>query len=136
MSQVKFTVPGLPVGQPRHRVAVRSGGRARAYIPRSHPVHEYKARVALVARRRLREPLTGPIGVRLVFVVARSTRDRVRARWAAKKPDLDNLVKAVLDALEGIAFENDRQIVQLSAKKLLAAKGTAPCTRVQLCQLE
>lgn len=34
-----------------------------------------------------------------------------------KKPDIDNLVKSVLDALNGIAWYDDNQIVTLSASK-------------------
>lgn len=34
-----------------------------------------------------------------------------------KKPDIDNLCKAVLDALNGVAWDDDSQIVKLSAAK-------------------
>lgn len=34
-----------------------------------------------------------------------------------KYPDLDNVVKFVLDALEGLAYVNDKQISMLSAEK-------------------
>lgn len=33
------------------------------------------------------------------------------------KPDIDNVAKAILDALNGVAFPDDRQIVQLSCEK-------------------
>lgn len=39
-----------------------------------------------------------------------------------KKPDVDNLVKAVLDALNGVAWEDDSQIVRLSASKEYSAE--------------
>ena len=47
----------------------------------------------------------------------------------AKKPDLDNLVKAVLDALNGVAFEDDSRICSISAVKLY---GTEPCVFVKM----
>lgn len=34
-----------------------------------------------------------------------------------KKPDTDNLIKAVLDALNGVAYEDDAQIVMIAARK-------------------
>ena len=46
-----------------------------------------------------------------------------------KKPDLDNLVKAVLDALNGVAFEDDSRICSISAVKLY---GTEPCVFVKM----
>ena len=47
-------------------------------------------------------------------------RDRVLA--PAKKPDIDNILKAVFDALNGYAFEDDVQIVQVKAEKIYAVE--------------
>lgn len=53
-------------------------------------------------------------------------------RKITARPDIDNLVKAVTDALNGILWKDDSQIVSLSAEKrygesgritLLVAKG-------------
>lgn len=35
----------------------------------------------------------------------------------AKRGDLDNRIKILLDALEGIAFENDSQIIEIHARR-------------------
>ena len=43
-------------------------------------------------------------------------------------PDLDNLIKAVLDALNGIAYNDDKQIVELKAKKIYAAEDSVNIT--------
>lgn len=50
-----------------------------------------------------------------------------------KKPDIDNLVKVVLDGLNGLAYKDDKQIVALEA-----AKGyeITPLTRVTLREVE
>ena len=57
--------------------------------------------------KRKRGPLfTGPIAVTLDFYYP-------TARWV----DVDNLAKAVLDGLQGVAFENDSQIVRLTTSK-------------------
>jgi Holliday junction resolvase RusA-like endonuclease len=40
----------------------------------------------------------------------------------AKKPDIDNIIKSVLDALEGLAFKNDNQVVTLLAWKFYSHK--------------
>lgn len=40
-----------------------------------------------------------------------------------KKPDIDNLIKAVQDALNEVAYWDDRQIVRLKAEKWYATEG-------------
>lgn len=41
-----------------------------------------------------------------------------------KKPDADNILKAVLDALNGVAYEDDRQVVEvLCIKKYIGGDG-------------
>ena len=51
--------------------------------------------------------------------------------WKAKKPDVDNLVKSVLDALNGLAFQDDAQIVQLGmVQKLICAGDETPGVRI------
>ena len=41
--------------------------------------------------------------------------------WPAKKPDSDNIAKVVLDALNGIAYHDDTQIVMVVAKKVYSS---------------
>lgn len=43
-------------------------------------------------------------------------------RYKTSKPDLDNLAKTVLDALNGIAFVDDSQVVDLRLSKVYADK--------------
>jgi len=46
-----------------------------------------------------------------------------------KKPDSDNIAKSILDALNGIAYKDDSQVVELTVKKMYADK---PYIRVTL----
>jgi crossover junction endodeoxyribonuclease RusA len=45
--------------------------------------------------------------------------------------DLDNLSKLILDALNGIAWEDDRQVIELHSFKILNSE-IPPCTRIEL----
>lgn len=54
-------------------------------------------------------------------------------RYPAKNlGDLDNLVKLVKDALNGIAYDDDSQIVKVAAAKRWAADGEQPHTAIQI----
>ena len=54
---------------------------------------------------------------------------------AAKKPDADNIAKIILDALNGIAFSDDRNITDLKVRKEYTEDGRA-FVRVTLYELE
>lgn len=41
----------------------------------------------------------------------------------AKKPDIDNVLKAVMDALNGAAYVDDKQVVSVTCRKYYAADG-------------
>ena len=61
----------------------------------------YKAGVALVAQHAGMRPFAGPVAVYLHVYRAR------------KAGDLDNSAKVLLDALQGVAYNDDAQIVEL-----------------------
>lgn len=72
--------------------------------------------------------LTGPVVVQLHFRLARGrtvTRD-----LPTVTPDLDKLSRAVLDALTGIAWEDDAQVVELHARKTYSDDGPGVWIRV------
>lgn len=120
-ASVRFVVPGRPVGKGRPRVTVRRGV-AIAYTPES--TRAFEQRVAWATRAAFRQPLAGPLGVRIVAVFAppaswsrRKREGALDAGWCAGRPDVDNVVKAVLDGMAGIAYLDDSQVVALSAAK-------------------
>lgn len=117
---ISFTVAGDPVPQPRPRVSTR-GGVARAYVPAKHPVHAYRQAVALAAKLAGLKPITDPIQVCVVSVFERP-KSHTTGRGVLKsraprvpRPDVDNLAKAVLDALGD--FFNDTLVESLQVSK-------------------
>jgi Holliday junction resolvase RusA-like endonuclease len=127
---ISFTVPGDPVPQPRPRVSTR-GGFARAYVPAKHPVHAYRQAVALAAKLAGLGTITEPIQVCVVSVFERP-KSHVTGRGVVKataprvpRPDVDNIAKAVLDALGD--FFDDTLVESLQVSK---SYGTAAHTKV------
>ena len=49
--------------------------------------------------------------------------------WVDKRPDIDNVVKAIFDGLNGLAYLDDKQIVELHTYKQYAE---TPCVKVQI----
>ena len=116
-----FTVPGEPVPQPRPRVSTR-GGFARAYVPAKHPVHAYRDAIAAAARVAGAGVHGEPVSVVIDFVWERpkSHMRKSGVRPDAPvlpRPDLDNTTKAVLDSLNGVAWEDDSQVQRLVVEK-------------------
>lgn len=78
-----------------------------------------------------------PLSVRLDFFmpivpsVARITAD---GQWHTKKPDCDNMVKFVLDCLNGRAWPDDAQISELYARKLYSKNR--PGIKITIRRLE
>jgi len=104
MSEVRFRVDGTPVAQPRPRVSVRNGV-PRGYVPAKHPIHSYRDAVAIAAARAGLTHQTGKVRVSMFFLFPRPQSHYTRS-GAVKddapilpRPDIDNLVKGVLDAL-------------------------------------
>ena len=107
-------VPGEPVAQPRVKVSTR-GGFARAYVDRKHPVHAYRELIAATWRDAVGFQFDGPLRVEIELSIAR--RKSVKRKWPIVKPDLSNYVKAIEDCLNGIAWHDDAQIVELVVSK-------------------
>ena len=127
MTTRKFTVNHEPIGQPRHRVTTR-GGYAQQYLPKSHPVHGFKTAIRLAFGRRA--PVNGPIGIMITAFFPRPKskiwKRREMERYAhTSKPDIDNVVKSVLDALNGWAWRDDAQIFSVIASKWVCGGGEA-----------
>jgi Holliday junction resolvase RusA-like endonuclease len=138
--RIKFTVPAVPIAQPRQRHAVR-GNHAVNYLPSKHPVHAFKATCRIAAAEVMTGgPMTGAVMLTLQIVlprpksITRKTRPNPRLRHA-KKPDVDNLVKSIKDALTGLVWVDDSQVAELHASKWVAAATEQPCVIVDVMQV-
>jgi Holliday junction resolvase RusA-like endonuclease len=123
---ITFSGPGDPVPQPRPRVST-VGGFGRAYVPKDHAIHAYRQAVALAARAAGLVEATAPVSVIVDAVFARPkshlTKSGVKASAPAlPRPDVDNLGKAVLDALQEV-MGDDTNVGRLLVEKTWGTEG-------------
>lgn len=134
---IHFVVPSVPVAQPRVK-ATNFGGHSRVYTPtktttgRTNGIAEYKASVRhSFAAVYGGAPTGGPLSLQVLFVLPRTKgqfwkRQPMPRLWHEKKPDVDNLVKSLCDALTGLAWVDDTQVCHLSVQKVIAAGDEQP----------
>lgn len=110
-----FSVDGLPVPQGSMKAFVVRG-RARVTHDAGRELAVWRQAIAARARAAGATPQHGPVTVVLTFRLFRP-KSRSKAAMPDRRPDLDKLVRAALDALTGIAFLDDAQVVRCHAEK-------------------
>lgn len=132
---VRVEIPGEPVGQGRPRAAVING-HARIYSPKTSG--DWRGRAAVFMRQACPEPVQGPVRVDVTAVFGlpaskhRKRSPEVNQTPCTKRPDIDNVVKAVLDAGNGILWGDDAQVWKLDITKVYGAQGEAARVLVQV----
>lgn len=126
MSRVAFTIPGEPVGKGRPRAVAEiawKDGQPEAFVrmvtPKETRQAEKLVRDAFMARHPDHKPWTGAVQINFtaVFETPKSFNRALKeaaARgelYATKKPDKDNIEKLIVDALNGIAWADDAQVM-------------------------
>ena len=123
MLHVMFNVDCNPVGKQRPRFR-RVGNFVRTYSPQA--TLDFEGLIRNAAERAMggMQPLETPVALYCYVRLAPAqsySKKRLRACLEGserpKKPDLDNVVKAVQDALNGVIYKDDVQIVSLHATK-------------------
>lgn len=125
--RLSLTIGGAPVPKGRPRFA-RIGGFAKAYTPKA--TRDYEKKVAqcvseAMALQYVREPFLGALKVRIdtYFPIPKSASKRDREEMEQGiipmlgRKDIDNIAKALLDAMNGIAYNDDGQVVDLHITK-------------------
>lgn len=136
---IQFTVFGEPVAQGRPR-ATTINGHVRMYDPKKS--REFKQYVRLVASEHCPEKLLeGPVSL-VVRVYKPTLKSFSKKKKSAAergelrpvtKPDVDNYVKAIKDALKQVIWKDDSQVVDLRVSKYYSEK---PRIEVEIEALE
>ena len=124
---VMYTVYGEPVGKGRPRFA-RRGNFVSTYSPQKTKTYEDEIRMMAKAAMGSSEPLETPVTVAIYIRVGIPTSFSKQKRKDAlegilkptKKPDADNILKCFLDAMNGIVYLDDKQVVNIHLTKLYA----------------
>lgn len=116
---VTITVAGEPQGKGRAR-AFRRGNFIGHYTPEKTRTYEGIIRSMAMDAMAGRLPIEAPVEIELsmVFAVPASWSQKKRAQALAgqvrpaKKPDADNVIKAFTDAMNGVVYKDDVQIIK------------------------
>lgn len=131
---VTFVIKGIPKVKQRPRFSTRKG-KVITYTPKT--TASFENLVKLKAEKEFLRPLEGAIHLSIRFYLPRPQRMIWKTRpmpeiCCDKRPDIDNLAKAVIDGLNGIAFKDDGQIADLHITKKYHAGDSEPRTIIMV----
>ena len=126
MLQFQINTKPLPKGRPR---VTRSGV---AFTPKR--TRDYEAMIKTHCKQAMHDQefkkTDKPVKVICEFFFGLPKMSKAKQAEALsgmafrpKAPDIDNLIKAVLDGINGVAFEDDRQVVELACTKHYSDEG-------------
>lgn len=117
---------------------VRGKGRPRftrsghCFTPAETVAYEKKIRAAYLAEGGTM--MAGPLEMRVAIVLGLPKKtDKFAGQWCEKRPDVDNVIKIVCDALNGVAYQDDSSVTVVSAWKTW---GPADLLSVTLTEAE
>ena len=113
----RFKVEGNPVPKARPR-----WGPHGIYTPKKSKKWEAQVAASAVAKTLHRQVSEKALHVEMLFLMEKPAylKKKKYELHHSKRPDLDNLAKAVLDGLQGVLLKNDSQIIWLKAHKRYA----------------
>lgn len=123
---ISFKVYGQPKGKARPRFA-----NGRVYTPKATKDYEAKIKKAYLTVSNGYSFGDKPVRISITAFFKKAKSNK--GIYAIKKPDLDNIVKAVLDGLNGVAFDDDKQVICIDAIKLYCCGSeNVPCMKVSV----
>jgi Holliday junction resolvase RusA-like endonuclease len=133
---IKFVIKGKPKPLKRHRTS-----KGRTYDPSAKDKRDFALQCATYAPKL---PLTGALTLLVRFYMPRPKKHFRTGKFAgilrddapilhSGRPDISNLVKFVEDALNGIFWKDDSQIVILHASKYYSK---TPRTEIRICEVK
>ena len=136
----EFVVPGPPVGKGRPRIG-RVAGHARMFTPEKTMAYESLVRHCAALAMAGRTPVDAACRVDMTVTMAipaswpkkRQQQAASGAVFPTTKPDADNVLKAVCDAINGVVWRDDVQAVEVRVGKRY---GAVPQVQVAISTME
>jgi len=123
-----FTIPGEPMGKQRPKFA-RAGQYTMTYTPTKTMNYETLVKeMYVISKGQYYENQQLKINVKAYFSIPKSKSKKVQEAmkngWIrpVKTPDCDNILKIICDALNGIAYQDDKQIIEANISKWYSDK--------------
>ena len=118
-------MPGPPKGKARARTVRTRGGQTFSYTPEGTVLYQNLIKISFsqTGERPFRAEEYLRVTIMAYYPVPKSTSKKKATEMVAgyirpaKKPDIDNVVKSILDALNGVAYHDDTQVVAVFAEK-------------------
>lgn len=132
---VFLMIPGKPIAKKRPRFARRGN-----FVKTYNDQETEEGRFLWEVRQQWQdEPMKGAVSIEMRFYTQRpKSHFRSNGQLSAKatgfpigRPDVDNMVKFVLDCLNGCTWTDDAQVVTMVALKLFAKEGK-PRTEIEI----
>ena len=132
----EFEVPGKIIGKGRPRLNTYTGS---VYTPTRTKDYESLVMQYFLLKYPRYTPFEGRLKVEInaFFEVPKSAKKSDKVLMLenkinpTKKPDIDNIVKIILDAMNGIAFKDDIQITKLNVEK---SYSTSERVEIKICE--
>lgn len=127
MEAICFTVPGKPQGKARARTFYNPKTKGMSSMtPEKTVLYENLIATCYLQEagdERFSDDAYLKVRIQVFYEIPKSSTKTKKAAMAAgeilpdKKPDIDNIAKAVLDALNEVAYRDDAQVVELQMRK-------------------
>jgi Holliday junction resolvase RusA-like endonuclease len=134
-----FEIPGQPVSKGRAR-SHRRGNYIAHYTPEKTVNYENLVKIVAMQDMKGKQLISGPISmvISLFFQIPESWSNKKRLSALngtvrpTVKPDLDNCVKSLCDAINGIVWHDDKQVVEVTVKKFYSDRPRANVSIIEL----
>lgn len=133
MGNVFIEIRGEPIAQGRPR-AFRRGSFIGMYDPKKSST--WKDSIRMQAINQKAEMLDGALKMEVRFFLSRPKSLPKKVRHHVKKPDIDNLLKSVKDALKSICYHDDSQICLVVASKEYVSEQRKPGVAILITEID